>query len=185
MSPPCCCSSGPSDGWPDRTGSTAWSLDLGAAALCGAFAFHSIEHVVGLSALGTAVNLAYPVGDLLLLVLVIGGTVMLTGRGSAQWYLLGIGLSVIVIGDTFNLFQSSGLASRFGSDFNAIAWPTAILVHVRFGVAAAASQRSPASPTRVGILPAGARLCVRTLHSRLRHAHNIDRVALGLAIATL
>ena len=85
---------------------------LGAAALCGAFAFHSIEHAVGLNALGTAVNLAYPIGDLLLLLLVIGGTVLLSGRGSSQWYLLGVGLSVIVIGDTFNLFQSSsGLAS--------------------------------------------------------------------------
>src|ERR1700691_1343231 len=97
---------------------------LGAAALCGAFAFHSIEHAAGLSSLGTAVNLAYPVGDLLLLILVIGGTVLLSGRGSSQWYILAVGLVVIVIGDTFNLFQNSALAaSHFGSDFNAIAWP--------------------------------------------------------------
>ena len=51
---------------------------LGAAALCAAFAFHSIEHVAGTGTLGTATNLAYPVGDLLLLLLVIGGTVLLS-----------------------------------------------------------------------------------------------------------
>ena len=100
---------------------------LGAAALCGAFAFHSIHHLTGGSSLGTAVNLSYPIGDLLLLLLVIGGTVLLAARGSGQWYLLAVGLLAIVIGDTFNLFGSSGLATRLGDDANAIAWPVAIL----------------------------------------------------------
>src|SRR5271170_1836733 len=87
---------------------------LGGAALCAAFAFHSIHHLTGGSSLSTAVNLAYPVGDLMLLLLAIGGTVLLTGRGSSQWYLLAAGLTVIVIGDTFNLVGSSaGLTSRF------------------------------------------------------------------------
>ena len=143
---------------------------LGAAALCGAFAFHSIEHAVGLSALGTAVNLAYPVGDLLLLILVIGGTVLLSARGSAQWYLLGVGLSVIVIGDTFNLFQSSGLASHFGSDFDAVALAHRHPGHLVFGVAAAAAPRPASSPARLGLLPPGPRLSVRALHPRLRDA---------------
>lgn len=101
---------------------------IGAAALCAAFAFHSIHHVTGGTSLGTAINLAYPIGDLLLLILVIGGTVLLSGRRTGQWYVLATGLCVIVLGDTFNLFGSSGLASRFGSDFNNIAWPTAIFL---------------------------------------------------------
>jgi diguanylate cyclase (GGDEF)-like protein len=100
---------------------------LGAAALCAAFAFHSIEHVAGTGTLGTATNLAYPVGDLLLLLLVIGGTVLLSGRGTAPWYLMTVGFIVIVIGDTVNLFSnSSAFDGRFGNDFNNIAWPTAI-----------------------------------------------------------
>lgn len=101
---------------------------LGAAALCATFAFHSIVSLTGGNALATATNLAYPVGDLLLLVLVIGGTALLGQRASFSWYLMAIGLMVIVAGDTFNLFQSSGLTSRLGNDVNAMAWPTAILL---------------------------------------------------------
>jgi diguanylate cyclase len=158
---------------------------LGAAALCGAFAFHSIEHAVGLSGLGTAVNLAYPVGDLLLLILVIGGTVLLSARGSAQWYLLGIGLSVIVIGDTFNLFQNSGLASHFGSDFNAIAWPIAILL-ISFSVWLPPKHLDPLRPQRVSgfFLPGLASACglFILVYGTLR---SLSRVALWLAVATL
>ena len=80
---------------------------LGAAALCAAFAFHAIQHVAGLGTLGTVVNLAYPVGDLLLLSLVIGGTVLLSDRGTSRWYLLAVGFVVIVVGDTFNLFSNT------------------------------------------------------------------------------
>ncbi len=158
---------------------------LGAAALCGAFAFHSIEHVVGLSALGTAVNLAYPVGDLLLLMLVIGGTVLLSWRGSAQWYLLGVGLSVIVVGDTFNLFQSSGLASRFGSDVNAVAWPIAILV-MSFSVWLTPHHQDPLRPQRVSgfFLPGLASACglFILVYGAIR---SVDHIALWLAVATL
>ena len=46
---------------------------LGAAAVCGAFAFHGILRDSGSSPFGTVTNLAYPIGDLLLLSLVIGG----------------------------------------------------------------------------------------------------------------
>ncbi|HWD96150.1 MAG TPA: bifunctional diguanylate cyclase/phosphodiesterase [Acidimicrobiales bacterium] len=159
---------------------------LGAAALCGAFAFHSIQHSVGLSGLGTAVNLIYPVGDLLLLILVIGGTVLLSARASAQWYLLGIGLSVIVIGDTFNLFSNSALAaSHFGSDFNAIAWPVAILV-MSFSVWLPPRHQDPLRPQRVSgfFLPGVASACglFILVYGTLR---SLSRVALWLAVATL
>jgi diguanylate cyclase (GGDEF)-like protein len=159
---------------------------LGAAALCGAFAFHSIEHAAGLSALGTAVNLAYPVGDLLLLLLVIGGTVLLSGRGPRQWYLLGVGLSAIVIGDTFNLFQSSsGLLSRFGSDANAIAWPIAILF-MSMSVWLPPRHQDPLRPQRVSgfFLPGLASACglFILVYGTLR---SLSRVALWLAVATL
>ncbi len=159
---------------------------LGAAALCGAFAFHSIEHAVGLNALGTAVNLAYPIGDLLLLLLVIGGTVLLSGRGSSQWYLLGVGLSVIVIGDTFNLFQSSsGLASKFGGDFNQIAWPTAILL-MSLSVWLPPKQQDPLRPQRVsGFFLPGLAAAAGLFILVFGTLRTVDRVALWLAVATL
>ncbi len=158
---------------------------LGAATFCAAFAFHSIQNATGGSSIATAVNLAYPVGDLLLLILVIGGTVLLLGGASRQWYVLATGLSAIVVGDTSNLFQSSGVASRFGSTANAIAWPIAIFL-ISMSVWFPTRHLNPLRPQRVssflfpGIAATGglALLILGTLNT-------ISRVALWLAVATL
>ena len=102
---------------------------LGAAAVLGAFAFHSILHAAGGSVATAVTNLAYPIGDLLLLSLVIGGTVLLSGRTTLPWFLLAAGISLNVIGDTANLFSSSTIfASKLGVDFNAVAWPASIVL---------------------------------------------------------
>ncbi len=100
----------------------------GASALCAAFAFHSINHFTGGSTLSTTVNLAYPIGDFLLLLFVFGGSAVLSSNSTRQWFLMASGLIVIVVGDTFNVFQASGQVSRFGSDINSFAWPLAILL---------------------------------------------------------
>lgn len=102
---------------------------FGAAAVCAAFAFHSILHAAGGSVATATTNLAYPIGDLLLLSLVIGGTVLLSGRSTLPWFLLAAGISLNVIGDTANLFSSSTIfASKLGVDFNAVAWPASIVL---------------------------------------------------------
>jgi diguanylate cyclase (GGDEF)-like protein len=158
---------------------------LGASSLCAAFAFHRILDLTGGSAIATATNMAFPVGDILLLILVIGGTVLLSGRGTGQWYLLASGLIVIVIGDTFNLFQTSGLATRFGSDFNAAAWPLAILL-MSLSVWLPPRYLNPIRPQRLAgfVLPGLASVCslgilvAGTLHT-------ISEVAIGLAVGTL
>lgn len=80
---------------------------LGAAAVCAAFAFHSVVHSAGGTRLSAAVNLAYPIGDLLLLALVVGGTAVLPGLRKAPWMLLAGACSLNAVGDTFNLFGSS------------------------------------------------------------------------------
>ena len=158
---------------------------LGASAVCAAFAFHSIVHAAGGSALSAATNLAYPVGDLLLLSLVIGGTVLLSGRGTTPWFLLAAGISLNVFGDTFNLFQSGILDSRVGSDVNAIAWPISIVLMsmsvwlkprsldpMRVQRTAGFMLPSVAAVAGLAILVAGT-------------VHTVTRVALGLATATL
>ncbi len=55
---------------------------LGAAAVCACFAFNTILHTVGGSATAVTVatDLAYPIGDVLLLILAVGGTAIITGR---------------------------------------------------------------------------------------------------------
>jgi diguanylate cyclase (GGDEF)-like protein len=161
---------------------------LGAAALCAAFAFHSIMHLTGGSDVGTAANMAYPVGDLLMLMLVIGGTVLLSGRASGQWYLLATGLAVIVIGDTFNLFSSSNIVSRygnFGTDFNAVAWPTAVLL-ISMSVWLPSRHLDPLRPQKVsGFFLPGLAAASGLFILVAGTLQEISRVALWLAVATL
>jgi diguanylate cyclase (GGDEF)-like protein len=101
---------------------------LGAAAVCATFAFHSLIHTAGGDGLEVATNLAYPVGDLLLLALVVGSAAMLAGRSRAPWILLATGMAVNATGDTFNLFGSGIGATHLGVTVDGIAWPTAILL---------------------------------------------------------
>ncbi len=158
---------------------------LGAAALCGAFAFNGIHHIVGGSKLATTISLAYPVGDLLLLILVIGGTVLLASQSSSRWYLLALGLTAIVFGDTFNLFGSSGLATHFGNNVNAIAWPTAIFL-ISLSVWLPAKRIDPLRPEKVSgfFLPGLASFCGLFILVAAT-IHHISKVALWLAVATL
>jgi diguanylate cyclase (GGDEF)-like protein len=115
-----------------RINSPSW-LDsavagLGAASVCAAFAFRSILSATGGSALGVATSLAYPVGDLLLLALVVGSTAMLSGRKRTPWVLLASGMALNVVGDTFNLLGSASGAVHVGAVVNGVAWPVSILV---------------------------------------------------------
>ena len=68
-------------------------VGLGAAAVCAEFAFHRVAAVTGAGAADVATNLAYPVGDLLLLILVGGATAVLPNRRQARWVLLAVRLS--------------------------------------------------------------------------------------------
>jgi diguanylate cyclase (GGDEF)-like protein len=115
-----------------RINSPSW-LDsavagLGAASVCAAFAFHSVVSATGAGTLTVATNLAYPVGDLLLLALVVGSTAMLSGRRKTPWLLLGSGMALNVAGDTFNLLGSASGATHVGAVVNSVAWPIAILL---------------------------------------------------------
>jgi len=102
---------------------------LGAAAVCAAFAFHAIVLSIGsnVSAFAVAVNLIYPIGDVLLLALVVGGTAVLPGR-RLPWMLVAAACAINSIGDTFNLFATSGRSLPVGDIIDGIAWPAAILM---------------------------------------------------------
>ena len=158
---------------------------LGAGAVCAAFAFSSIVRSTHQSVLAAAVNLAYPVGDVLLLLLVIGGTAAMSGRRKTPWLLIALGLTVNVCGDTFALLQSSIGATHVGTIVNAVAWPVSSLLMslamwVRVGRPdPLAIQRSPGF-----VLPglaATAGLAVLLLGT----VDHVNHVAIGLATATL
>jgi len=158
---------------------------LGAAAVCAAFAFSAIVHTIGESPLGVAVNLAYPVGDVLLLLLVVGGTAVISGRRMAPWLLIAAGFSVNILGDTANLLQSSVGATHLGVIVDSAAWPlsTLLLSAAMWAAPGAADplvvQRPPGF-----VLPglaAGAALIVLLVGT----LSPINHVATALATATL
>jgi diguanylate cyclase (GGDEF)-like protein len=172
-----------------RAGATTW-LDgavagLGAAALCACFAFNTILHSVGGDATTVATDLAYPIGDALLLILAVGGTAIIPGRKNPQWLLLACAIAVTAVGDTFNLFASSGTASHLGVILNGIAWPFAILL-ISFAVWARPLQSSPLAPSGLpGFLLPGLGACAGLSILLVDTFHQVTPVAIGLATATL
>ncbi len=101
---------------------------LGAAALCAAFVFQGVLKAAGGSTASVATNIVYPIGDLMLLVLVVGATAVLPTRRRLPWLMLSAGYAINAVGDTFNLFGSGIGATHVGTIFNAVAWPTSILL---------------------------------------------------------
>jgi diguanylate cyclase (GGDEF)-like protein len=157
---------------------------LGAAAVCAAFAFHAVLRSLGgnASALGVAVNLVYPIGDVLLLALIVGGTAVLPGRRLA-WWLFASACAVSAVGDTFNLFGST---DQVGIVVNEIAHPAAILLmSVSVWVPIGRRDLLHRAKTPGFLLPgagalAGVAILVVGALQRL-----IPAVAIGLATATL
>lgn len=161
---------------------------LGAAAVCAAFAFHAVVRSLGGDPLGVAVNLIYPIGDVLLLALVVGGTAILPGR-RLPWLLFATACAVNGIGDTFNLFGTTnliGTTEQVGIVFNGIAWPTAITL-MSISVWVPAGRRDLLQSGRLPgfLLPGCGALAglVILLVGALRH--DVDQIAVALATATL
>ena len=158
---------------------------LGAAAVCAAFAFHSIVLSTGGSAISAAVNLAYPVGDLVLLALVIGATAVLPGRTKAPWILLAGACSLNAAGDTFNLFQSSFGGSTVGTVLGAVSWPGAFLLMT----VAVWLPRHPANPQAsarpTGFLFPGLAAAAGLTILVTGAIHRLSLVSVGLATTTL
>jgi diguanylate cyclase (GGDEF)-like protein len=158
---------------------------LGAGAVCAMFAFHRIAETAGGSTLSVATDLAYPVGDLLLLTLIVGGTHLLPRHRRAPWAMLAAGMALNVVGDTFNLFGSTSFgASKVAGVANGIAWPAAIVV-MSMAVWVRPRRASPVVQRQVGsLLPAVAATAALGIlvAGTVRHP---GAVAVGLATTTL
>jgi hypothetical protein len=152
---------------------------LGAAALCSCFAFNTILHSVGGSPLAVATNLAYPIGDGLLLILAVGGTAIITGRNKTQWLLVAGAIAITAVGDTFNLFSGSGTPSQLGTIFNGMAWPCAILL-ISISVWARPPHRNPLSiDTTPGFLLPGLGAAAGLTILVVDTVHQVTPVAVG------
>ena len=112
----------------NRSSLTATCLDgtiagLGVAAVSSAFVVAAVIRVTGDGALAAATNLAYPLGDILLLALCIGGIAVLPRGFRPLFVIASAALAVNAVGDGFNLLQPS---SKVGYVANGVAWPISI-----------------------------------------------------------
>ena len=155
---------------------------LGAAAVCAAVI---LDGSTGLSGTGSLVNLALPIGDALLLGLIVGGFTILPDRSEAPWILLAAGTALNIVGDSSNFLQGSFGSTQIGTDLNAIAWPTAIVL-MSMVVWVRLQPPSPVvleRPTNIGLptCAAAAALALLLFGTFLP----VDRFAISLATATL
>jgi diguanylate cyclase (GGDEF)-like protein len=136
------------------------------------------------SGLALATNLAYPLGDLALIALVVGVFAMTGWRPGGAWGLIGAGIAAAVIGDSIYAFQAAGGTYVGGTVLDAL-WPAATLL---FGLAA---WRPPARP--IGVRPSDWRVlalpalfaCTALALLVYDHFNHIHDLGLVLATATL
>jgi diguanylate cyclase len=156
---------------------------VGAAAVCAAFAFHGILHLVGGSSIAAVTNLAYPVADLLLLALVVGSSTLMSGRRKAPWILMAGGIAINVGGDTANLFTSS--SGHQGLVLNAIAWPASILfLSMSVWLRARPSNPFTLQKPATFVIPGLSTVCALVI-LYAGNLHAVSRVALDLATVAL
>ena len=167
---------------------TAW-LDgamtgLGAAAVVAAFAWDTIARGVSGPPLTTGTLLAYPIGDLILLGVVVGSLAMLPTWRNATWLVLGLGCALDAVGDTIYLFQTSAGAYRAGTLLDAT-WPAAMFLMSLAIWLPSTGWRGSSRATRLRFwIPAiGAAGALVVLF--VDAVNKASRVAVGLAAMTL
>ena len=92
-----------------------------------AFAFHAIAAAAGGGNESVAINLVYPVGDLLLFGLTLFGLRLLPAGQRGRWCLIALAGLANAAGDISALFGGIG-ATNVGWFLNAMAWPVSLLL---------------------------------------------------------
>ncbi|MDT5330289.1 MAG: hypothetical protein QOF31_1586 [Mycobacterium sp.] len=159
-------------------------VGLGAATVAAAVVMPKLMAYLGGSATQTAVNLVYPVGDLLLLALIVGSMALFRWRPpAALWWLAG-GLIVFGVVDSTYVIQAARGTYQPGGLLDA-AWVIAVTVvavapgwHQRPGIA-----RIPATWLPLGV-PLLAALAAISVLVAARYT-SITPAATFLAVATL
>jgi hypothetical protein len=157
---------------------------LGAAALFAAFAFNATLSAAGGDTASVAINLVYPIGDVLLFVLVVVGILLLPAERRGRWYLMAAACLVNTSGDVCALFP--GLqATRFGYVCNAVAWPTSLLLLSLSVWIRSRPSRTELEEIKPGFVLSSLAACSALLIVLFASVHHVDRGALVLAAATL
>jgi two-component system, cell cycle response regulator len=91
---------------------------LAAGAMSAAVVLQAVLHTVGGNALGVATNLAYPIGDLILLAVVVVAFALRGWRADRTWALLGLGIVLFWIADSYYLVTVANETYTYPSMFD-------------------------------------------------------------------
>jgi two-component system cell cycle response regulator len=91
---------------------------LAAGAMSAAVVLQAVLHTVGGNALGVATNLAYPIGDLILLSVVVVAFALRGWRADRTWALLGLGIVLFWIADSYYLVTVANETYTYPSIFD-------------------------------------------------------------------
>jgi diguanylate cyclase (GGDEF)-like protein len=169
-------------------GGTLWLDGLTASLAAGALAAAILVELVLESTEGSlstvVTNLAYPLGDVLLLSAVFGVFSLSRWRPGLRWVLLGLGVLSTALADSVYLFQSSEGTYVEGTWIDAL-WPASLLL---IAAAAWATDRSGAQLAVEGrpllVVPATCAL-VGIGVLVYDHFHRLNLLAIVLSTATL
>jgi methyl-accepting chemotaxis protein len=153
-------------------------------ALFAAFAFDAIVRASGGDTAGTAVNVIYPLGDLLLLGLVVIAAWLLPTGKRARWSLIAAACVWNAAGDIAALFPGI-VATHIGFFFNALAWPASLYLIAAAVWLTPSTTDAPQEQTSSGfaIPTTSATLALLVLFAgSLAH---VNQVAIALASATI
>jgi diguanylate cyclase (GGDEF)-like protein len=155
------------DGAPRTLWVDGLTAALAAGALSAAIVLQAVLDTVGGSALGVATNLAYPFGDLILLAVVVAAFALRGWRADRTWALLGIGIVLFWIADSYYLVTVADETYTYPSLFDG-GWTACLVL---FSVAA--------------WQPAGRAVVVEDRGTARFTAFPIAFASLGLAILVL
>jgi len=172
----------------ERTAARMWVdgllAALATAAITVALVFNPIVHATHGGSSQTVVNLAYPIGDLVLVGFVLMAVATQAWRPGRAWALLGGGFALTAVADTIYLYQDALGSFSDGSIVDAL-WPAALLC---CGWAAWQPARPLVQTHRYGrqtfAFPTAFAAIALALLAYGQFAHVSD-VAAGLAIASL
>jgi len=155
---------------------------LGAGAVCAAFVFAHIPRQVGESRLGSAFQLAYPIGFVVLVLIVVGAATVASKRSPVAWVALTAAFALLALGSALSAALGFTVPTRI---LITIQWPAATLL------IAASVWADPGAPdplaARKGIvvwipaLAGGAAIAVLVAATFMR----VDHTATALAAAAL
>jgi diguanylate cyclase len=100
---------------------------LAVAAVGAALVLEPVIHTTHGSFASVATNLAYPLGDLFLIALVIGVFALSGWRPGRTWFLIGLGFAVLAIADSIYLFRVAENSYTGGTFLDAM-WPAGLVL---------------------------------------------------------